>query len=246
MPTVRRAASRSQSERPVSRRRQAQQEALKRQQHQKTKPEPENNHAPLLLKILSWLGIILLCFVLGYLGTSWFVDFMNRKLLLKPENRIENQEDLSNFESSEQERIAQEVFDSGAEVKQISLNLYHVKDDTIAETRQNFIVRIPEDNISDAINSILILSGIPGADRIKLLHVFRISDTAFLDMSGQFVSALESIGQRRSLLLLTGIVRTLQENFSPLSQVRFLIDSKPPKSGGVVDLSVSWKMPNRS
>ena len=103
-----------------------------------------------------------------------------------------------------------------------------------------------EDNISDAINSILILSGIPGADRIKLLHVFRISDTAFLDMSGQFVSALESIGQRKRLLLLTGIVRTLQENFSPLLQVRFLIDSKPPKSGGVVDLSVPWKMPNKS
>ena len=126
------------------------------------------------------------------------------------------------------------------------MNLYHVKNDTIGETRQNFIVRTQEDNISDAINAIISLSGLQNAGKIKLLHVFRISDTAFLDMSGQFASSLESAGQRKSLLLLTGIVRTLQENFSPISQIRFLIDSKPPKSGGVVDLSVPWKMPKKS
>ena len=227
---------------------QAQQAAMKRQPRAKQRPEydEEPKSTPLLLKILSWLGIILLCFVLGYLGTSWFVDFMNKKLLLKPENRIENQEDLSNFEAVEQERVTQQAINSGESVKQVSLNIYHVKNDTIAETRQNFISRTAEDNIRDAVNSVLTLSGISGVERIKLLHVFRNSDTAFLDMSGQFASSLESAGQRKSLLLLTSIVRTLQENFSPISQVRFLVDSKPPKSGGVVDLSAPWKMPKKS
>ena len=209
-------------------------------------PDDEDKPTPLLLKILSWLGIILLCFVLGYLGTSWFVEFLNRKLLLKPENRIENQEDLTNFNASEQERITQESIRSGANVQQISLNLYHVRNDTIAETRQNFISRTQEDNIRDAVMGVISLSGIPNSERIKLLHVFKMSDTAFLDMSGQFASSIESAGQRKSLLLLTSIVRTVQENFSPLSQIRFLIDSKPPKSGGTVDLSAPWKMPKRN
>ena len=230
------------------RRRQAQQAAMKRQPRPKqhTEYDEEPKSTPLLLKILSWLGVILLCFVLGYLGTSWFVDILNKKLLLKPENRIENQEDLSNFESVEQERVTQQAIQSGESIKQISLNIYHVQNDTIAESRQNFISRTTEDNIRDAVSSVITLSGIPGADRIKLLHVFRNSDTAFLDMSGQFASSLESAGQRKSLLLLTSIVRTLQENFSPISQVRFLVDSKPPKSGGVVDLSAPWKMPKKS
>ncbi len=260
MPTVRRSSGASgSSERdlssvpsrgrvPAPRRRQMKQAAMKKiPQRPRPAPVPdEEKSTPLLLKILSWLGIILLCFVLGYLGTSWLVDFMNRKLLLKPENRIENQEDLTNFNNVEQERIAKEALSSGANVQQVSLNLYHVRNDTIAEMQQNFISRTPEDNIREAVTAVINLSGMPQAEKIKLLHVFRMSDTAFLDMSGQFASSIESAGQRKSLLLLTGIVRTVQENFSPLSQVRFLIDSKPPKSGGTVDLSAPWKMPSKN
>ena len=257
MPTVRRNGESSssysmnpQGRVPTPRRRQIQQAAMAAKKVQRSRPAPriedENKSTPLLLKILSWLGIILLCFVLGYLGTSWAVDFLNRKLFLKPENRIENQEDLNNFNAAEQERITNEIINSSEKVQQISLNLYHVKNDTIAEMRQSFISRTQEDNIRDAVMTVISLSEMPRADQIKLLHVFRMSDTAFLDMSGQFASSVESAGQRKSLLLLTSIVRTVQENFSPISQIRFLIDSKPPKSGGSVDLSAPWKMPKRS
>ena len=243
------------SGRPVpNRRRQAQQamaQAQKRAQHQqRPRPAPidydEGKPTPLLLRILSLLGVILLCFVLGYLGTSWVVDFLNRKLFLKPENRIESQEDLSNFEESERERSARNAIASGAEVHQISLNLYHVKDDVIAETRKNFLARTHEDNMRDAVNEILTMSGVPNAEKMKLLHIFRNGETAFLDMPGQFPSALNAMGKQKSLLLITGIVRTMQENFSPISQVRFLIDSKPPQSGGTVDLSSIWKLPKKS
>ncbi len=259
MPTVRRGGTsgdrdssslNSRGRVPAPRRRQIQQAAMAAKKiQQRPKPNPninEDKPTPLLLKILSWLGIILLCFVLGYLGTSWFVEFLNRKLLLKPENRIENQEDLINFNESEEKRIQNEKINSGSNVPQVSLNIYHVRNDTIAETRQNFVSKTQEDNIRDAVSSVISLSEMPQAEKIKLLHVFKVSDTAFLDMSGQFVSSIEAAGQRKSLLLLTSIVRTVQENFSPVSQIRFLIDSKPPKSGGIVDLTAPWKMPSRN
>lgn len=198
----------------------------------------------MLLKLLSWLGIALLCFVMGYMGASWFADFMNKKLLLKPENRIENQEDLSKFEETEQSRAVQSS-QSGS-IPQISLNLFHVRNDTVAETRRNFVSRTQEENIRDAIEEILSLSEVPNAGKIKLLHVFRDNETAFLDMPGAFASSLSSMGERKSLLLLTGIVRTMQENFTPISQVRFLIDSKTPQAGGTVDLRAPWKMPKKS
>ena len=181
--------------------------------------------------------------MLGYLGTSWIMDFLNKKLLLKPENRIENQEDFTEYQESEREQSMQETMSSGGNVQQVSLSLYHVKNDTIAETRKNFISRTREDNIRDAVEEVLSLSG---AHKIKLLHVFRNGDTAFLDMPGQFASTLSSMGKRKSLLLLTGLVRTLQENFSPITQIRFLIDSKAPKSGGDVNLAAPWKMPKKS
>lgn len=240
-----------------NRRRQAQQaiaeeEARRRQaQHQRPRPLPvdeEDNDkpTPLLLRILSILGVILLCFVLGYLGTSWVVDFLNKKLLLKPENRIENQEDLSKFEETEQERTTRKILTDGGNLQQISLNIYHIKDDGLAGSRRNFIALTVEDNIRDAVNEIIISSSVPNSDRIRLLHVFRDDDTVFLDMSGQFPSSLNSMGKQKSLLLITGILRTMQENFSPISQVRFLIDSKPAKQGGTVDLSSVWKLPKKS
>ena len=255
MPPIRRTPSNDGTNpKPVRRRRQQVQQELAAQrrqaQHQKTQTSTpdydENKPTPLMLRVLLWLGIILLCFVLGYLGTSLAVDFLNRKLFLKPENRIENQEDLSHFNEAENERNARNSLNSASDVQQVMLILCHVKDDSLVETRRNFILRPQEDIIRDAVHEILAMSGVPNAGKIRLLHVFRNDDTAFLDMPGQFSSALSSMGKQKSLLLITGIVRTMQENFSPISQVRFLIDSKTPQSGGTVDLSSVWKLPKKS
>ena len=259
MPTVRKISSTLDDKEPsrrthlqrqaVPRRRQAQQQLLQQRKAAKYKPkdsEQEKESTPLLLKLLSWLGIILLCFVIGYMGTSWLMEFLNQKLLLKPENRIENQEDLTEFQEAEGERTSRMLLESGADIPQISLNLHHVKEDSIGEVRKNFVSTIREDNIRSAVEEVLELSDVPNAGRIKLLHVFRNGDTAFLDMPGQFASALDDMGERKSQLLLTGLVKTLQENFAPIKQIRFLIDSKAPKSGGTVNLAAVWKMPPKS
>ena len=236
MPPVRRIANTTNNRapsRPVTRR---------RQPVRAPRARPEEKRTPLLLRILSWLSILLLFFVLGYLGTSWVVNILDRKLLLKPDDRVENQEDLSQLQENQRTRAAN---NPAPGTPQISLNLYHVMNDSIAQTTRNFSQKTTEDNISDAINAIITLSGLPNSEKIKLLHVFRNADTAFLDMSGQFASSLASAGKRKSLLLLTGIVRTMTENFSPITQIKFLIDSKTPaaKSAGDVDLGVAWKMP---
>ncbi len=253
MPPIRRTTSEdSNARQPRRRRQQVQQElaAQKRQQahHARTRQaqNDDDKPTPLMLRILLWLGLALLCFVLGYLGTSLAVDFLNRKLLLKPENRIENSGDLTQFNEAERDRIARNELASASDIPQISVNLFHIQDGAITETRKNFIARTYEDNIRDAVNEVIVMSGVPNAAKIKLLHVFRNDDTAFLDMPGQFASALDTMGKQKSLLLITGIVRTMEENFAPLSQVRFLIDSKPPKSGGTVDLSSVWKLPKKS
>ena len=260
LPTVRKISStlddketsrRTDSQRhTVPRRRQAQQQLLQqRKAAAKSKPRDsgqEKESAPLLLKLLSWLGIILLCFVIGYMGTSWFMEFLNRKLLLKPENRIENQEDLTDFQEAEHEKTSRLLLEAGADIKQISLNLHHVKEDSLTEARKNFVSSTKEDNIRSAVEEVLELSEVPNAGKIKLLHVFMNGNTAFLDMPGQFASALENMGERKSQLLLTGLVRTLQENFAPVKQIRFLLDSKTPKSEGIVNLAAVWKMPPKS
>ena len=201
------------------------------------RPTQRRKDAPLMLRVLSWLGVILLCFVAGYLGTSWVMDALNEKLLLKPENRVENQSDLAKLNAAV-ERDREAAAARSGNVQQVSLKLYSV--------RKSFVSRLKEDNMAEAVKSVLALSGVPGADKVSVLHVFRSAETAYLDLSSAFVSALASMGQRESLLLLTAIVRTMEENFEPVVQVRFLIDSRSPNPGGPVDLTVVWKMPSRS
>lgn len=210
------------------------------------RPVSRRKDTPLMLRVLSWLGVILLCFVAGYLGTSWLMDALNEKLLLKPENRVENQSDLAKL-NAVVEREREEAAARSGNAQQMSLKLYSVKDGRIAEpVRKSFVSRLKEDNMAEAVKSVLVLSGVPGVDKISVLHVFRSAETTYLDLSAAFVSALASMGQREGLLLLTAIVRTLEENFQPGVQVRFLIDSRSPGPGGPVDLTVVWKMPSRS
>lgn len=197
---------------------------------------------PILLRFLSWIGIILLCFVAGYLGTSWMMRFLNTRSLLKPENRVENREDLKTLTESEKARSAP----SGVrgDIQQVGLRLYYLKNGGLVEESRSFLVRPQEDNIRDAVHALLSLSGLEGAEvGVRVLHVFRSADTVYLDMSGGFAAALSRLGQRSSQFLVTGIVRTMQDNFPPIVKVRFLIDGALSSGGAPIDLTVPWQLP---
>ena len=202
--------------------------------------EPPKKKPPFLLRFLSWLGIILFCFVLGYLGTELLMRALDKKVFLNPENRYETNDDLENLKASEQRRIA----GGGDGVRQLNLLIYYANGEEINNEEFSVTARTQEDNIKEALERVLSMSELANAQQIELKHVFRNADTVFLDFSQQFVSELSAIGEKRSMYLLTSIVRTIQENFPPIIQARFLIDSKSPKSGGAVDLTRIWKMPS--
>ena len=202
--------------------------------------EPPKKKTPFLLKFLSWLGAILFFFVMGYIGTELLMRALDKKILLNPENRYETNEDLENLRASEQRRIA----GGGDGVRQLNLLIYYANGEEINNEEFSVTARTQEDNIKEALARVLSMSELANAQQIELKHVFRNADTVFLDFSQQFVSELNSIGEKRSMYLLTSIVRTIQENFPPIIQARFLIDSKPPQAGGTVDLTRIWKMPS--
>lgn len=207
---------------------------------------PGRERPPLLLRLFSWIGIILLCFVAGYLGTSWMVRSLNTRSLLKPENRVENGEDLKALTESERKKEKAKAALSGVrgDIQQVSLRLYFLKNGGLAEDVRPFLVRPQEDNIRDAVQTLLTMSGIEGTEsNVRVLHVFRSADTVFLDCSRGFAAALSKLGQRDSQFLVTGIVRTMQDNFPPVVKVRFLIDGAVSSGGAPIDLTVPWQLP---
>ncbi len=212
----------------------------------KTAKVEKRRKAPLLLRVLSWSGVILLCFVGGYAGTSWMMSFLNKSILLKPDNRIESSQDLKvlNEKKAANVEMPQLSTDKKTGLKQVGLTLYHPGNGKLLEYPYKAVAGVQEDNINDAVLKLLSLSGPGVADKqISIRHVFRKGDTVYLDFSDSFAVALSALGQKGSALLITGIVRTMRDNFQPIEKVRFLINSKVTSSGAPVDLTAIWQLP---
>ncbi|MDR1732124.1 MAG: GerMN domain-containing protein [Synergistaceae bacterium] len=204
----------------------------------KASERAEKEKAPILLRVLAWCGVILLCFVAGYVGTSYMLHMLDTQSLLKPEGRVQNQEELRALLGSETPAESP----SRSELPRTKLALFYPKGENLAEERAEILPGTQEENIQDAIRKLLTLSGFPEGE-IRLLHVFRNVDTVFLDFSGAFIPALSAVGVKPSTLFITGVVRTLRDNFPPIKKVRFMVDSQITTAGAPVDLTATWQLP---
>ncbi|MDR2523850.1 MAG: GerMN domain-containing protein [Synergistaceae bacterium] len=184
--------------------------------------------APLLLRVLAWCGVVMLCFVLGYVSTSYMLDFLDRRLLYKGQGSEQGGETA--------------LLPSEPNVQKAEFSLYYPKDGTLTEERVEVMVRIQEDSIQETVSKLLSLSGFFARD-VTVKHVFRNVDTVYLDLSGAFLPALNAVGARPSTLFITGVVRTMRDNFPPITKVRFLVDSKVTSTGAPVDLTAVWQLP---
>ena len=188
--------------------------------------------APLLLRVLAWCGVIMLCFVLGYVSTSYMLDLLDQRILYKGQDAAPGGETALSISTAE----------AKLDVQKVELSLYYPKDGTLAAEKVEVIAHIQEDNIHEAVSKLLSLSGFFSKD-VAVKHVFRNVDTVYLDFSSTFVSALNAVGTRPSTLFITGVVRTMRDNFPPVTKVRFLVDSKVASTGAPVDLTAVWQLP---
>jgi hypothetical protein len=188
--------------------------------------------APLLLRVLAWCGVVMLCFVLGYVSTSYMLDLLDQRILYKGQ---QGNADLS-------EATALPAAQAKLDAQKVEFSLYYPKDGTLTVEKVEVITHAQEDNIQEAVSKLLSLSGFFSKD-VAVKHVFRNVDTVYLDFSSAFVSGLNAVGTRPSTLFITGVVRTMRDNFPPVTKVRFLVDSKVTSTGAPVDLTAVWQLP---
>ena len=189
--------------------------------HDRKKPKP-----PLLLRILAWCGVILFCFVAGYVGTDYIVKKIGLDKKWPVPNPLPNEE----------------IPDSGAmrfDMQMATFAVFYPLNGELISENVDVIARTLEDNVQEAVYSIFKLGGI--GDAVSVLHVFRDVDTVYLNLSAPFLDILNEAGERAGTLLINAIVRTMNDNFS-LSKVRFLLDSKIPNAGTVPDLTAVWQI----
>ena len=189
------------------------------------KPKP-----PVLLRFFAWCGVILFCFVVGYVGTGYMVT--NVFNLNNPWPQSDG--DAGSMANADIPETSSMTLD----MQKATFSVFYPRDGELRSENVDVISRTFEDNIQEAVLSILRLSGV--GDNVNVLHVFRDVDIVYLDLSAPFLEALNGLGERGGSLLVSGIVRTMSENFS-LTRVRFLVDSRVISSGAPVDLTAVWQ-----
>jgi hypothetical protein len=200
------------------------------QRREKRKPKP-----PLLLRVLTWCGVILLCFVGGYIGTSYILKLLDKPIFYKSENGGQNENYGASLSSDS-------TSDLKLDMQKVVLSLFYPKDNALVEEKAEVIAHTREDNIREAVLRLLSRSGFFN-DETFVKHVFRNVDMVYLDFSSAFLSALNAAGAEASTLFITGVVRTMRDNFSPITKVRFLVNSQIVSTGAPVDLTAVWQLP---
>ena len=192
--------------------------------------------APLLIRLIAWTGVLVFCFAAGYVGTSVALRMLNRQDILQRKDVAANR--------GEAEKILNEApREIRLNARKVAFTLYYPQNGAISSEKTEVLSGIMEDDIRQVIGKIVSTLSEKEAADVKLLNLFRSGDTLYLNFNGRFLSLLKVRGEQGSALFITGVVRTMSENFSPIVQVRFLIDGKEQQGGAPVDLGVPWRLP---
>ena len=75
-----------------------------------------------------------------------------------------------------------------------------------------------------------------------VLHLFRTGDLLYLDVNEACTRSITALPVQKANLVVTGIARTVIENFRPITRVRFLVNGRESQEKNPVDLTVAWQL----
>ncbi len=200
----------------------------------------KRNKAPLAYRIVAWISLVVICFGLGYYGTSFVLDIISDGDASVTENVVSDQQELEKVLNNEKTQD-----DSELSVTRDTFNIYIPSGK--AMSKMSFKVNpamIMEDRIGKVLSTISMEAENNGflSSGFSVLHIFRTGEILYIDLNSSFISSLTDIGKRNASILMTSIVRSMVENFNPVNKVRILIQGEQPPSNLPIDLSVPWQL----
>lgn len=200
--------------------------------------------APWPLRLLAWLSLIAIFFAVGYGATSLLFRWMDRGGISRhPDNVVASEQGVQEIVRAV---ASQDVGSSGAstvscvisipvgtefETRQIQCR-GGIREDTIQETLTAYLDAVKEGKLLD-----------PAA---QSLNIFQSGDWLYLNMNQSFLESLRILGGEKTRFLLTGLVKTMTDNFSPINKIKFYIGGREVKDKNPVDLSMPWGLESGS
>jgi hypothetical protein len=78
------------------------------------------------------------------------------------------------------------------------------------------------------------------------LNIFQSGEWLYLNMNGDFLESVKTLGAEKSRLMLTGLVKTMSDNFAPINKIKFYIDGHEVRDKKPVDFTAPWGISVRS
>lgn len=205
---------------------------------------PPRKKAPLPLRFLAWLSLIAIFFAVGYGATSLVFKWMDRGGTSRhPDNLVVSGQDAQRLV---RETVSQDAVSSAASTVSCVIS---IPMDTEFETRQiQCRGGIREDTIQEVLSAYLdaVKEGKLLDPAAVNLNLFQSGEWLYLNMNQSFLESLKAMGAEKTRFLLTGLVKTMTDNFSPINKVKFYIGGREIKDKKPVDLSMPWSLRSKS
>ncbi len=197
--------------------------------------EDESRKAPLLVRVFAWLGLLAIFFVSGYLGANYFFNWADKRGGPRVGNVV------GSGTEAQMVSTASNVSGGSANAKY----LLYIPDGTGFTSREIEIKRgMAEEDIEKVLS--VYIDGLKESkmldNSVRVLNIFRSGDWLYLDITGAFSSSLKTLGKDKGSMVITGLVRTMRDNFSPIRKVKFYIDGKESGEKTPVDLTGPWEI----
>jgi hypothetical protein len=216
------------------------------------------NRAPLVFRLLAWTSLIVIFFAVGYGATSLAFRWLDNRADNSGENRIpsnlvntpQQAENLLN--QSSQAQPAPDVVAPGgttdAAIRQEDGGAYvtvtiSIPDGNTFRTRQiRCSGALREDTMKQTLAAYMdaMKEGKMLAAGAQDINLFQSGDWLYLNMNGSFLESIKTNGADKSRIMLTGMVKTMADNFSPINKIKFYIDGKEVRDKKPVDLTAPW------
>ncbi len=192
------------------------------------------------LRLLAWGSMLALFFGIGYgvatFGLKW----------------LDAQGKISQPEVVDSPEEAQRLLDKGPEtrvsIRRGDYRLHILGKEGLESRTLGVIPGVTEEDLRTCLEAVLepLQAEAGRGDPMRVLHLFRAGDMLYLDINQPFLAALERLPSDRGILFMTGLVRSVVENFPPSVQVQIMINGKIPAAKGPIDLTVPWTLAPQS
>ena len=215
------------------------------------------NRAPLVFRLLAWTSLVVIFFAVGYGATSLAFRWLDNRADSSGENRIPP--NVVSTPRQTENLLGQSVqapSGSGTEGTGNSADIaspqeqgayvtvtISIPDGNTFKTRQiRCSGALREDTMKQTLAAYMdaMKEGQMLSAGAQDLNLFQSGDWLYLNMNGGFLESIKANGADKSRMMLTGMVKTMADNFAPINKIKFYVDGKEVRDKKPLDLTAPW------